>query len=191
LQRFLVPASAFMLAAVLGVVTASFAAGEWGIAAAYFVFCLILFLIVEIRILCSHCPFYTRDGSSLRCLANYGAPKLWRYRPAPMNSAERIGLLIGFVLFGGYPLTAQVYGICRLASAGEGIAPPVGLPAAIIVAGATLVTLVIFAGVLAFYFCPRCINFSCPLNRVPAAVREKYLARNPVLREIPPAGKTR
>jgi hypothetical protein len=182
LRRFLIPASAFCVVAAFGVVLASFATGEWGIAAGYLVFFILFFLVVETRVLCSHCPFYGRDGAYLRCLANHGVPKLWPFRPGPMSVGERITLIIGFVLFGGYPLTAQIYGICRLTSSGEGAAAPVGLPAAIVVAVATLVTLVLFAVVLLTSFCPRCINFSCPLNRVPFSLREEYLRKNPVLR---------
>ena len=30
--------------------------------------------------------------------------------------------------------------------------------------------------------CVRCVNFSCPLNRVPKPVVDAYLRRNPVMR---------
>lgn len=33
------------------------------------------------------------------------------------------------------------------------------------------------------FLCPRCPNFSCPLNRVPKYVVDAYLKRNPVMRE--------
>jgi hypothetical protein len=187
LGRFLIPASAFSLIAILGVGLASYVTGEWGILAAYLAFFVVFFLVVEIRVLCSHCPYYAREGSFLRCLANYGAPRLWRYRPGPLSAAERIALLIGFAVFGGYPLVAQVYGICRLTGSGTGASAT--LPAAIIITVATLVALVVFAAVLTLYFCPRCINFSCPLNRVPSAVREEYRAKNPVLLREQPGGE--
>lgn len=44
---------------------------------------------VEIRVMCSHCPHYAEEGGSLKCWANYGAPKLWKYRPGPMVSWEK------------------------------------------------------------------------------------------------------
>ena len=182
LGRFLIPALAFSVVAAFGVGLASFVTGAWGMLAAYLAFFVLFFLFVEIRILCSHCPYYGRDGFFLRCLANHGAPKFWRYRPQGMNVAERVGLLVGFAFYGGLPLAAQAYGIWYLSSS-RGAGAPVGYPAAIVVAVATLVTLVAFAAVLAIYFCPRCVNFSCPLNRVPPRIREEYRGRNPVLQE--------
>lgn len=181
LARFLVPASAFSLVAAFGVGLASYATRAWAMLAAYLAFFVVFFLFVEIRVLCSHCPYYGRDGFTLRCLANHGAPKFWRFRPQAMTRLERAVLILGFAFFGGFPLVAQAYGIWYLAAHGSG-AGPATVPAAAGAAAATLVALLAFAAVLTSYFCPRCVNFSCPLNRVPGAVREKYRARNPVLR---------
>jgi hypothetical protein len=181
LARFLVPASAFSVVAAFGVGLASYVTGAWGMLAAYLAFFVIFFLFVEIRILCSHCPYYGRDGFFLRCLANHGAPKFWRYRPQPMSRLERLGLLVGFAFYGGFPLAAQAYGIWYLVSP-RGVGASVTVPGAVAVAAATLGTLLAFAAVLTIYFCPRCVNFSCPLNRVPPAVREEYRDRNPALR---------
>ncbi len=46
------------------------------------------FGFIEIRVMCSHCPHYAEEGSTLRCWANYGSPTLWKYRPGPMSTAE-------------------------------------------------------------------------------------------------------
>jgi hypothetical protein len=146
LSLFLAPAFAFSVVAAFGVGLASYVTGAWGMLAAYLAFFILFFLFVEIRILCSHCPYYGRDGFFLRCPANQGAPKLWRYRPQAMTRTESVGLVAG-------------------------------------VAAATLVTLVAFAAVLTSYFCPHCVNFSCPLNRVPPTLREEYRGRNLVLQE--------
>ena len=48
------------------------------------------FGFLEIRVMCSHCPHYAELGTSLKCWANYGSPKLWKYRPGPMAIAEKI-----------------------------------------------------------------------------------------------------
>jgi hypothetical protein len=40
------------------------------------------FGFVEIRVMCSHCPHYAEEKSSLRCWANYGSPKLWFLVPS-------------------------------------------------------------------------------------------------------------
>ena len=48
------------------------------------------FGFIEIRVMCSHCPHYAEPGSSLKCWANYGSPKIWKYRPGPMTLIEKI-----------------------------------------------------------------------------------------------------
>ena len=53
------------------------------------------FGFVEIRVMCSHCPHYAETGTSLKCWANYGAPKLWKYRPGPMSILEKIVFFSG------------------------------------------------------------------------------------------------
>jgi len=181
LGRFLIPASAFSVVAAFGVGLASFVTGAWGMLAAYLAFFVLFFVFIEIRVLCSHCPYYGRDGFFLRCLANQGSLKFWRYRPQAMTWLERTVLLVGFAFYGGFPLAAQAYGIWYLVSPIGG-GERVMVLAAAGVAAATLVALVVFATVLAVYFCPRCVNFSCPLNRVPPPVRDEYRDINPVLR---------
>ncbi|MCK4480005.1 MAG: hypothetical protein KAV01_05725, partial [Candidatus Lokiarchaeota archaeon] len=53
-------------------------------------FWLFFFEFWEIRILCSHCPYYAEEGRKLHCIANYGSLKLWKYHPEPMNLSEKI-----------------------------------------------------------------------------------------------------
>jgi len=48
---------------------------------------------------------------------------------------------------------------------------------------ATLVGFVGFAFSLKKQICPRCVNFSCPLNAVPKPIVDKYLSKNPVMRK--------
>jgi len=33
------------------------------------------------------------------------------------------------------------------------------------------------------YICPRCVNFSCPFNRIKKDKVDAYLRRNPVMRD--------
>ena len=69
------------------------------------------FLLVEIRVMCSHCPHYADPGTrSLQCWANYGAPKLWTYRPGPMSGAETAIFYGGLVLIAAYPVVFLVVG---------------------------------------------------------------------------------
>ena len=121
------------------------------------------FNIVEIRVMCSHCPHYAEEGRTLRCWANYGSPKIWKYRPGPMSFMEKFVLIAGLVVVFGYPLVFFITG---------GTWYLMGL------------YLLLVAG---FYisiqrsFCSRCMNLACPLNGVPDPVRRAFLKRNPVV----------
>lgn len=53
------------------------------------VFSIIFFEFWEIKILCTHCPFYTEEGRVLDCYGNYGSLKVWSYNPEPMSKSEK------------------------------------------------------------------------------------------------------
>jgi hypothetical protein len=125
-----------------------------GIIIAYFGF-------IEIRVMCSHCPHYAEEGSSLRCWANYGSPKLWKYRPGPMSTAERVVFFAGLVAVFGYP-------VGFLAAGGLWF----------LLALYLLVTAA-FAVTLKRFLCSQCMNFACPLNSVPQHVRVLFWESNP------------
>ena len=96
----------FVLPAVIGVIR-----GGYGLALLGWVaFWLIFFEPWEIRVLCSHCPYYAECGATLHCIANYGSLKLWKYRPGPMSRTERVQLWIGFVILAGYPFPFLLLG---------------------------------------------------------------------------------
>lgn len=126
------------------------------VAAAYFGF-------IEIRVMCSHCPHYAEPGKSLQCWANYGSPRLWRYRPGPMTLAEKIVFATGLVLVFGYPFV-------------------------FLLAGPQWFLLVVYVlAVVSFYltlrrsFCSECMNFACPLNAVDEGVRRDFFKWNPTI----------
>jgi hypothetical protein len=119
------------------------------------------FGLLEIRVMCSHCPHYAEPGHSLQCWANYGSPKLWKYRPGPMSRVEKSLFLGGFAAVWGYPLVFLLGGmqwfllaVYALASAG-------------------------FFATLKIHLCSQCMNFACPLNSVQDETRRAFFARNP------------
>ncbi len=119
------------------------------------------FGFVEIRVLCSHCPHYAEEGATLGCWANHGSPKLWKYRPGPLSTAEKVVLLGGFALVWGYPLPFFIAGglwfllaLYLLLDAG-------------------------FFMTLKMFLCSQCQNFACPLNSVPDSARALFFERNP------------
>lgn len=123
-------------------------------------------LLIEIRVMCSHCPHYAEPGTrTLQCWANYGAPKLWAYRPGPMSRVEKA------IFFGG-------------------LLPIAGYPLAFLLAGRQWLLLALFAAsvlglgsLLLRTMCRRCMNFACPFNRVDRHTRALFFARNPVVAE--------
>ena len=147
--------------AVIGMVLGGYAIYLIGYAA----FWVFFFGFFETRILCSHCPFYAERGFTLHCLANYGLPKFWKYHPEPMNLFEKVSLAIGIAILFGYPLPFLILG-----------------------AQFVLLALTCYAGVLWLFVmqkgvCSKCVNFSCPLNRVPKKIVDNYLQRNPTMRQ--------
>jgi hypothetical protein len=144
---------------------AGFFLGGYGIyAVPYAAFWVFFFGFFEIRVLCSHCPFYAEKGLVLHCLANYGLLKLWRHRPGPLKTWEKAGFLLGVAFLFGYPLVFLVLGQQHLLLA------------------IYLAALVNWSVVMQRNVCRRCVNFSCPLNRVPKRVVDEYLRRNEVMR---------
>jgi len=138
--------------------------------------CVSFFGFIEIRVMCSHCPHYAEEGTSLRCWANYGSLKLWKYRPGPMSMAENIVFFTGFVAVFGYPLGFFVAG---------------GLW---FLLGVYFLLTASFFVTLKRFLCSRCMNFACPLNGVAEPVRQLFWERNPKVKEAwntVPEGRSR
>jgi hypothetical protein len=131
----------------------------------WFAYWILFFFVWEARILCSHCPYWAEEGRTLHCHANYGVSKIWRYRPGPMSTSEKMQFLIGGLIFIGYPFPFLLLG-------GQYILVLVALSAAI-ASGFNLRKNV----------CTRCVNFSCPMNTVPKPLVDAYLSRNPAMRK--------
>ena len=119
------------------------------------------FGFIEIRVMCSHCPHYAEEGATLKCWANHGSPKLWKYRPGPMSTTEKAVFFGGFVVVWGYPLAFFVV---------SGLWFLLGLYV-LLTAG--------FFVTLKMFLCTQCMNFACPLNGVPDPVRAAFFRRNP------------
>ncbi|MFL7791920.1 MAG: hypothetical protein AB8I69_07255 [Anaerolineae bacterium] len=151
----------FAIPAVIGMIRGGYSRYLLGWA----IFCLIFFELWEIRILCSHCPYYAERGTTLHCIANYGSLKVWKYHPEPMGISEKVQLWTGFAILGGYPFPFLILG------------------------GQYLWAFVAAWGLAMFFWtlrrdtCSRCVNFSCPLNHVSKEVVDAYLERNPVMRQ--------
>jgi hypothetical protein len=149
----------FFVTTIGGVITSGY--GWWLFG--WLAYMLIFFFVWEGRVLCSHCPYWTEEGRVLRCHANYGVIKLWKYRPGPMSRLEQVQFILGVLLFIFYPLILLLVGREYL------------------LAAIALASAVSFGYLLRRNICNRCVNFSCPLNHVPSETRQAFLARNPVI----------
>ena len=151
----------FFVTAIIGVIRAGYG---WYLLL-WLAYSLVFFFGWEARVLCSHCPMWAEEGRVLRCHANYGVLKFWKYRPGPMSRSEQVQFIIGALIWLGFPLVLTVLG-------GEYLWAAAGLVAAISAAYN-----------LRKVSCGRCINLSCPLNAVPKSEADVYLRRNPAMRE--------
>jgi len=149
----------FAITAVIGVRQSGYSSYLLGWAIMAFVF----FGFWEIYILCSHCPYYALKGYSIKCIANYGCPKFWRYQPGPISKSKKVQLVTGFIIMSGYPFIFMILGhqyIFFMIS---------------------LFGLLFFFGGLLKFKCTKCVNFSCVFNRVPINKVNSYLKLNPVM----------
>jgi hypothetical protein len=98
-----------------------------------------------------------------------------------MNTYEKLGFLGGALFFMLFPIAAELYTIYTLLSF-------TGALNETIVVLAILTVFSIIGGNVFFFglitrICISCVNFSCPLNRVPKRLVGMYLKRNPIMKE--------
>jgi membrane protease YdiL (CAAX protease family) len=154
----------FLVAAIPAVVGIIFS-GLGLLLIVWLVYIIVFLQVWENKILCSHCPYYAVNGQTLRCHANYGLYKLWKYNPAPMSRAEQIQMVVGVSILIGFPFPLLVFGQQWLFLI------------------LTSVGILVMATILFGWLCLRCINFSCPFNRVPKNTVDDFLTENPEMRK--------
>ncbi len=120
----------------------------------------LFFLLFGIRVLCTHCPHYNESTGILKCWVNYGVPKLWKYRPNPMNVFEKAIYLTGHGIIWAYPIIF------------------ISLTGKWILLSGYMISVLLFFLLLSRFYCRKCLNFSCPLNRVSTNVKEEFLKNN-------------
>jgi hypothetical protein len=131
----------------------------------WIIFVVAFFGFIEIRVMCSHCPHYAESLTSLKCWANYGSPKLWKYRPGPMTIIEKTIFFGGFAIVWGYPLAFLI------------------LSKQLFLLVVYSMTTIGFFMTLINFMCSQCMNFACPLNCVDEKVRGQFFDKNPIIAE--------
>jgi hypothetical protein len=159
-----------------------FLIGHWWMLISYVSTVFITFVFIEPRLLCSHCPFYEKEGKCLRCWALRGMPKLWKYRPEPVNKTERILMLIFGSFIDLFPFLGSIWGIVYFFMNIEGnILLGVGI---IICTVLFSIVAGYFSKVLLGFACKKCPNFSCAMNKVPKEIINKFLKKNPSMKDV-------
>ncbi len=172
-----------LITIIFGIVLVGFLTGLWWPLIAYVVYFFLMFGVFEIRFLCSHCPYYAEEGKILHCLANHGSFKFWSYHPEPLNRFEKFMMYFLIVtIFFVFPMIIMGYGIWYLSHsfADYGLISLLGLIGILV---ASIASSLSFVSTLKIFFCPNCVNFSCPLNTVPKPVINEYLKKNDVMRD--------
>jgi len=124
------------------------------------------FFILESYVICNHCPYYANESQRvLHCTIDKGKLKTGKYNPGPTTTTEKIIFIIGALILIGYPVPFLILG---------GLLIPLIF---LILGGiAWLVS-------IQLKVCSDCINFACPLNRVPKTIRDEFLKHNPIIRK--------
>jgi hypothetical protein len=135
-------------------------------------FFLLYFGLIEIKVMCSHCPHYAEPGTkTLNCWANYGSPKIWKYRPGPMNLLEKIIFLLGIAIIATYPVVIII------------------LSKQFVLLTIFVLYLIVGAYIVYRSMCIKCMNFACPFNGVCVETKEMFLEHNSVIRNACPMSK--
>ena len=181
LQGFMAIGFPPVILALFGLALTGSITGHWWLLIVYAVFTFGMLGAVEMFFLCRHCPYYAASGNTIVCIGNYGSLKLLPYNPAPMNRFERFCMrafvaLAFFVL----PLAGNGYGLFTLLSGSYDSAAVIAMTGIIL---GCILSSVTFVVSLKTWFCTKCVNFSCPLNRVPKETVDEYLNMNQVMKD--------
>ena len=180
-NRFTVGNILYRLLAIEIFIFSGLLIGHWWMLISYVSTVLITFLIIEPRLLCSHCPFYEKEGKCLKCWALRGMPKLWKFSPGPINRTKKTLMLILGSFIDLFPFLGSIWGVVYFFMNIEGnIVSGVGILISTVL---FLIVAGYFSKVLLGFACRKCANFSCAMNKVPKEVINKFLEKNPKMKE--------
>jgi len=171
-----------IVVAFFGLILVCILTGTWWYLIAYGAFFMMLFPVIEFGVLCRHCPYYANSGKKISCPAGSGTPKTYKYNPRPMNKWEHRVMYIYYTFMIGFPIFVIGYGIYFIADNYSQYGH-IALLGMIGIEAALILTMMAFNFCLSIYVCRKCVNFSCPLNRVEKPLVDEYLKKNPIMKE--------
>ena len=117
-----------------------------------------LFVIIEYRFFCTHCPHYCNGSSTTNCIFLWRMPKFFKRRPYPLNKLDLTIVIAGFLIIIFFPLywLLKSWQLCTV----------------------YFLSWIVFVMTMKRYECMRCIYFDCPSNTVEERVKKEYLNMN-------------
>lgn len=132
----------------------------------WLIYAIFFFNVWETKILCNHCPYFANESQRvLHCVIDKGKYKAGKYDPGPLSLSEKIQLSIGGVLLMAFPIPFLVIWQLYVALLFYVIA------------------LILWIIVVQTKVCTDCINFACPLNRVPKEIMKQFMMKNPIIKK--------
>jgi len=116
----------------------------------YIILCIAATAVIY-RFYCSHCPHYTREGRTTRCIFFWGLPKFFKPRSGPLSLLDKTVAFITpaiLIIFPLYWLFQQI-GLLII----------------------FILSLIAFLSTVRRNECPRCIYVDCPVNKVPEELK--------------------
>lgn len=181
-NKFLLGNSIYRILAIIIAIFTGILTNQWWMFIIYTLSILLVFFLIEPRLLCSHCPFYAKEGKFLKCWALRGMPKFWKYRPEPSSQLEKSFMLIigGFIDL--FPFIVAVVGIIGSIIIGiQGYFSLLIFSLLIVVTIIFTILVGVFDKLLRGGTCKKCINFSCSMNKTPEVIRKKFFQQNPTI----------
>lgn len=124
------------------------------------------FNIWETRILCNQCPYFANESQKvLHCVIDKGKYKAGTYDPRPLSLSEKIQFGFGGVIVMIFPIPFLIIWQLYLA---------------LIIYTTSVILWII---VIQTKVCTDCINFACPLNRVPREIMNQFMFHNPIIKK--------
>ncbi len=180
-NRFLIGNITYRVLALTILIFSGLLIGHWWMLISYAIILPLTFLVIEPRLLCSHCPFYEKEGKCLKCWALRGMPKLWEYKPGPATRTEKTVMLIFGMFIDVFPLVGSIWGIIHFAlNTINNLFAGIGL---IVITILFLIVAAYFSKILLGNACKKCANFSCSMNKVLEEIVKKFLEKNPKMKD--------
>lgn len=144
------------LFALIPILTACVAIGRRSVfwLVVYILMALAQFLILQYRFFCSHCPHYTREGRTTKCMFIWGIPKYFKPRTEPLGPLGKLVLAVGLGVVVLFPIIWLRFSTYLLLN--------------------YLLSVAVMALTMRRYECGRCLFFDCPVNTVPQETIESY-----------------